>query len=76
MTTFTVSENIDWIDENSCVQSRTADATFIRCGLNSVPVGLYTEAVANSALVLRNGSYMPEGMKILTGCRKDNIVHF
>ena len=53
-TAFTVSENIDWIDENSCVQSRTADATFIRCGLNSVPVGLYTEAVANISAVETN----------------------
>ena len=46
--TFTVSQSIDnWIDASSCVQSQTATATFVRCGLNSIPVGVYTEASAN-----------------------------
>ena len=47
-TTFSVAQNIDnWIDASSCVQSQTAVATFVRCGLNSVPVAGYTEASAN-----------------------------
>ena len=43
-----MSQTIDnWIDASSCVQSQTTDATFVRCGLNNVPVGAYTEVAAN-----------------------------
>ena len=48
--TFSAVSNLpDFIDAASCVQSQTTSpaATFVRCGLNSVPVGVYTEVDAN-----------------------------
>ena len=44
---FTVSQNIPWVDETSCVQSQTAAATFGRCQLLDVPIGFHSIAVAN-----------------------------
>ena len=46
-TTFAVSQSTNWIDASTCVQSQTAVATFVRCGLNNIPVGVYTEVSAN-----------------------------
>ena len=45
--TFTVTQNINWIDAASCTQTQANGATYVRCGLLGIPVGVYTEASAN-----------------------------
>ena len=46
--TFTATQSLPgWIAENTCVAEQAGTATFVRCGLNSVPVGTYTEVSAN-----------------------------
>ena len=46
--TFTVTQSIDnWIAGSTCIQAQAGGATYVRCGLNSVPVGSYTEVSAN-----------------------------